>query len=81
MVNILLWVLRGVSDRSGYIHLYNKNGTLLWEKQNINDRPAAQDGIIYDHNQTGVITVTISDDGKYIAAGYGDSTIRIFERE
>ncbi len=71
----------GVNDMSGYIHLYNKNGTLLWERQNVTDRPAAQDGIVYDHNQTGVISVTISDDGKYIASGHGDSTIRVFERQ
>ncbi|XOU93904.1 MAG: PQQ-binding-like beta-propeller repeat protein [Candidatus Kerfeldbacteria bacterium] len=69
----------GVNDMSGYIHLYNKNGTLLWEKQHTNDRPSAQAGIEFDHNQTGVITVTISDDGKYIASGFGDSSIRIYE--
>ena len=71
----------GEPDRAGYVTLYDQHGTVLWETQSSDRR---DEGTIsfpyeYDHNHRGAITVAISDDGKTIAAGYGDSSIRIFE--
>lgn len=66
-------------EQGGYFLVYRREGTLLWQTQFFDTRPSLVDR--GDHNDTGVITVAISDDGQFIAAGTGDSTIRIFERE
>lgn len=71
----------GEVGNDGFVSLYNRNGALLWQTQYPDRRDL---GIVtspyaYDHNQRGAITIAISDDGRYIAAGFGDSTIRIFE--
>jgi outer membrane protein assembly factor BamB len=73
------WIVVGTAgtEEGGGVVLYDRNGTLLSSHHSEDRREAGQ----YDHNQTGVITVAISDDGSRIAAGYGDSVIRIFERE
>ena len=70
----------GEADVAGFVTLFSRDGTVLWETRALDRR---DEGDItypyeYDHNQRGVITVAISDDGKTIAAGYGDSTLRIF---
>lgn len=72
------WIAVGTAgtEEGGWIALYDRNGTLVWSHHSHDRRDPAQ----YDHNQTGVITVAISDDGSRIAAGYGDSIIRVFER-
>jgi hypothetical protein len=71
----------GEPSQAGYITLFDRYGTVLWETQSSDRR---DNGTIsfpyeYDHNHRGAITVAISDDGGSIAAGYGDSTIRIFQ--
>lgn len=72
----------GSVGNAGVVSLFERDGGLLWQEMHPDGRdqgtmPAPYE---YDHNQRGVITVAISDDGRRIVAGYGDSTIRIFER-
>jgi len=69
------WIVAGAA--SGDVVLYDRAGTLRWS-HHADDRRNPRE---YDHTNTGVITVAISDDATHIAAGYGDSTIRIFELE
>jgi hypothetical protein len=66
-------------EQGGYTVIYQADGTLLWKTQFTDSRPATIDR--GDHNDTGVITTAISDDGRWLAGGTGDSTIRIFELE
>ena len=72
----------GEAGRDGYLELFDRNGALLWQTRHGDGRDAGTIPMPYsiDHNQRGVISVAISDDGRRIVAGYGDSTIRIFER-
>ena len=72
----------GETGRDGYLELFDRNGALLWQTRHGDGRDAGTIPMPYsiDHNQRGVISVAISDDGRRIVAGYGDSTIRIFER-
>ena len=79
------WIVIGSAGEegvSGTVALFDKNGTMLWSHTSTDRRDTGEIGFSYDydHNHRGAITVAISDDAKYIAAGYGDSTIRIFER-
>jgi len=73
------WIVIGTAgtEEGGWIVLYDRHGTSVWSHRSEDQRDPSQ----YDHNQTGAITVAISDDGSHIAAGYGDSVIRIFERK
>lgn len=71
------WIAAGSADFDRSVLLYNRNGTLLWRQQFSDWRDPSK----YDHNQTGAITVAISDDGSWIAAGFGDSIIRFFKRK
>jgi hypothetical protein len=59
----------------------DKNGSKLWshESQDRRDTGEISYPYEYDHNHRGVITVAVSNDAKHLAAGYGDSTIRIFK--
>ncbi len=71
----------GERGNDGYLSLFNTDGGLVWREQYPDGRdlgtvPAPYE---YDHNHRGAITVAISDDGRYLVAGFGDSTIRIFE--
>jgi len=70
----------GTQD-GGWLQVFHKSGNLLWEKQFEDLRDPDKLDYTYDHNQSGAITVAISDDAEYVAAGYGDSTIRIFKQE
>lgn len=75
------WILAGTNGANGgYLVIYHQDGTLAWQTQ-LTDRRAADDPSRGDHNDTGVITAAIADDGQTIAAGTGDSTIVIFTRE
>jgi WD40 repeat protein len=71
----------GEMENDGYISLFGGDGGLLWRVQYPDGRDlgTVSAPYEYDHNHRGAITVAISDDGRYIAAGFGDSTIRIFE--
>lgn len=78
------WILIGTAGekgRSGSLVLMDKNGAILWSHQSEDRRDTGEISYPYgyDHNHRGTITVAISDDAKYLAAGYGDSTIRIFK--
>lgn len=75
------WIAVGTAGMAegGSVLLLDREGTLVWSHRSDDRRDPSQGG--YDHNQSGAITVAISDDGSHIAAGYGDSLIRIFERE
>jgi WD40 repeat protein len=70
------WIAAGTAGENRYVLLYNDKGTLVWS-QKFNDW---RDPSLYDHNQTGAITVAISDDASLIAAGFGDSVLRFFRR-
>ena len=65
----------------GHVSLFDDRGGLLWQTQYNDGRDLGTLSSPYDfdHNHRGVISVAISDDRHYIAAGYGDSSIRIFE--
>jgi hypothetical protein len=71
------WIAAGTAGDTRSVLIYNDKGTLLW-RQDFTDR---RDPGQYDHNQTGAITVAISDDGSMIAAGFGDSVLRFFRRK
>jgi WD40 repeat protein len=78
------WILVGTAGevgQSGSLVLMDKNGSKLWshESQDRRDTGEISYPYEYDHNHRGAITVALSDDAKYLAAGYGDSTIRIFK--
>lgn len=66
-----------VGGNDGSINVFDAHGTKLWTRSDVDVR----DPSLYDHNQTGAIAVIMSDDGLRLAAGYGDSVIRVFERE
>ena len=79
------WIVIGTAGeegRSGTVALFDRNGTKIWSDTSLDRRDTGEIPTLheYDHNQRGAITVAVSDDARYIAAGYGDSTIRIFER-
>ncbi len=79
------WIVIGTAGeegRSGTVALFDRNGTRIWSDTSTDRRDTGEitTPYEYDHNQRGAITVAVSDDARYIAAGYGDSTIRIFER-
>lgn len=59
----------------------DKKGTRLWSHESKDRRDTGEISYPYEYNHAhrGAITVAISDDAKYLAAGYGDSTIRIFK--
>lgn len=67
-------------EKGRNVALFDRKGTLLWKHQSEDSRGSTWP-YKFDHNHIGIMTVAISDDGKYIAAGYGDSKIRIFEIE
>lgn len=71
----------GEQDLSGTVALFDKNGTLLWSHTSSDRRDTGEFAYAYgyDHNHRGAITVAVSDNVRHIAAGYGDSSIRIFE--
>ncbi len=73
----------GETGRDGHLVLYDRNGTLLWQTRFPDKRDTGEvsSPYPYEHPQRGVITVAISDDGRYLAAGYGDGTLRIFEQQ
>lgn len=78
------WILVGTAGevgQSGSLVLMDKNGSKLWshESQDRRDTGEISYPYEYDHNHRGAMTVAISNDAKYLAAGYGDSTIRIFK--
>ncbi len=78
------WILVGTAGevgQSGSLVLMDKNGSKLWshESQDRRDTGEISYPYEYDHNHRGAITVAVSDDAKYLVAGYGDSTIRIFK--
>ena len=73
--------LIAVGSRCDEVLLYDHNGTLLWRQKNTlrsdfrGDDPSTHGGM------SGVNTVDITPDGKYIAAGYADAVIRPFQRD
>lgn len=66
-------------EKGGYLVVYRADGSLAWQTQLADRRPPTINR--GDHNDTGVMTTAIADDGAWIAAGTGDSTIRIFARK
>lgn len=78
------WIVAGTAGEegnSGAVVLLDRNGTTVWSHVSEDRRDTGEfvSPYSYDHNQRGAITVAVSDDAEYIAAGYGDSTIRIFK--
>jgi outer membrane protein assembly factor BamB len=73
------WIVVGTSG--GWVALYDRNGTLVWSHKSEESRDPASWFYEFGHQHTGTVTVAMSDDARHIVAGYGDSTIRIFERE
>ena len=71
----------GERGHDGFLSLFNADGGLVWRAQypDGRDQGTVPAPYAYDHNHRGAITVAISDDARYLAAGFGDSTIRIFE--
>ena len=76
------WILAGTAGFSGqWLALYEQDGTLVWQQEFTDSRDRHTWPYQFDHNQSGPISVAISDDGRFVAAGFGDSTIRVFELE
>ncbi len=75
------WTVVGTWE--GAIHLLDKTGTIRWSyysKDPAVTRP--ETSFCYTRpGCTGTQSVAISDDGKYIAAGFENSVIRIFRRD
>ncbi len=73
----------GEQGQDGYLVLYDRDGSVLWQTRFPDKRDAGEitTPYSYAHPHRGVITVAISDDGAYLAAGYGDGTLRVFEWE
>lgn len=70
----------GDLGQDGYVTLYNRDGAVLWQTRSpdLRDQGTVAYPYEYNHNHRGVITVAVSDDARYIVAGYGDSTLRVF---
>ncbi len=68
-----------VGDRDYGLSLFDQSGNLLW-KTKASQRPDFKYDIDAHGHQNGTISVVITNDGEYIAAGYADSIIRIFKR-
>lgn len=72
--------LMAVGTRGWQMLVYDRTGALVWShtasmrSDFLGKDPAAHG------NYPGALSVAISPDGRYIAAGYADSVIRIFER-
>jgi outer membrane protein assembly factor BamB len=60
----------------GSVLLYDRTGTLLWKHE-----APMKPGFAYTGHFMGAQSVAISEDKCYIAVGYADSVIRIFQRE
>ena len=58
----------------GSVLVYDRNGSLLWQ----HTLPMDPD-FEYTGHYAGAQSVAISDDYKYIAVAYADSTLRVFE--
>ncbi len=69
----------GERGGGGLVVVYDRHGALLWSHRSADRRESGGSSYPYDHNHIGAITVAISDDGEHVAAGYGDSTVRLFE--
>ena len=76
------WILAGTAGFSGqWLALYEQDGTLAWQQEFTDSRDRQTWPYQFDHNQSGPISVAISDNGHFLAAGFGDSIIRVFELE
>jgi uncharacterized protein (TIGR03437 family) len=84
--------LIAIGSRGYEVLLYDRNGSLLWRhRPSIEPLPQPPNGAFrpgfqgedpdIHGNYTGTTSIAISPDGKYIAAGYADSVIRIFRRD
>ena len=73
--------LIAIGSRGYQTLLYDRNGTLVFSHSAAvrSDLQGPDPGVI--RNYPGVTGVSLSPDGKYIAAGYADSVIRIFARQ
>ena len=58
--------------------VYGRDGTLLWSYLSASRTDFLGEDPVGHGNYTGVTATAMSADGKYIAAGYADSVIRIF---
>ena len=73
--------LIAIGSRGYQTLLYDRNGTLVFSHSAAvrSDLQGPDPGVI--RNYPGVTSVSLSSDGKSIAAGYADSVIRIFARQ
>jgi len=69
-----------IGDGAYGVSVFDENGNLLWRNISLKRTDFKYDIDIHGY-QDGVLSVDISQDKKYIVAGYADSTIRIFELE
>jgi WD40 repeat protein len=70
-----------VGSRGWQTLVYDRDGTLRWSHTaRMRSDFKGADPVTYG-NYTGTLSVALSKDGRYIAAGYADSTIRIFTED
>jgi hypothetical protein len=73
------WTVYGIMD--GTVVLMDKTGTVRWTYTSPDPPVTRQGGFCYQPTCTGAQSVDISDDGKFIAVGFENSVIRIFQRD
>ena len=70
-----------LGTRDWQVQVYARDGTLLWHDVSAMRSDFKGENPEVHGHITGTTAVAISPDGKYIAAGYADSVIRIFSGE
>ena len=73
--------LMAVGSRGYQTLLYDRKGTLVFRHSAAERSDSQGPDPVIIRNYPGVTGISLSPDGKYIAAGYADSVIRIFARE
>ena len=73
--------LMAIGSRGYQALLYDRNGTLVFSHTAAMRSDFQGPDPLTHGNYTGTTAISLSPDGKYIAAGYADSVIRIFARQ
>ena len=73
--------LMAIGSRGYQALLYDRNGTLVFSHTAAMRSDFQGPDPLTNGNYTGATAISLSPDGKYIAAGYADSVIRIFARQ